>query len=149
MPASAKLFSVVDIITVTTGILFDRRQQAGIRELACHVSDLPSIPKRGTDARAALVAAVGMQLPYELRRLDQFALIELIMELKAAYMDEDDIRSRAYSFLATRFGRELPLIPAVRYRSDSCSLALLRAIAENPTAIPLVSLSEDTNRRHS
>ena len=135
MPTPARLFSAVDVVAVTTGVLIDLARRSSVNELVRFVSGKAAMPKKGSEARDAVVTAVRMQLPSALRQFDQFELIGLIMDLKTTCRGEDNLRSALCSALEARFGRQLPLVPREAYLQKSDSLALLCAIADNPTSI--------------
>jgi len=146
MPTNAKLFSIIDIIAVTTGILIDSTRRKHVNDLTRHVTKHHSLPATGSKAREDVVEAVQLQLPSELRRYNRSSLVDDIMAFKFELRDEERVRSELIKKLRGRFGYTYPFVPTDQYSALSSGLELLRAIAVNPTEISVVEAAMGNDR---
>lgn len=128
MTMNAKLFPIVDIITVISGIQIVRSREDKIDEIVRHVTGLPCMPAKGSEARQLVVDAVRTQLPSSLTRFGSHQLIDIIFDIKSKH-DEDSVRPELIRFLERRYGRRLPLCPQKHFLNPSEGFLLLQSIA--------------------
>lgn len=137
MTASAKVFRTIDVIAVLTNVQLDRCGRGRVDELVRYVTGHQSLPKKGTNARRDVIAAIRPQLPAGLNTFGIFDVIQLVVQLNDG-RQEEQLRSTLIRLLEERYGHQLSLCPESTVETPCESLLLLRSLAERPYAkIPL------------
>lgn len=128
MPTDARLFPIADIIAVISGVPILQSRSEKVDEIVRHVTGLPSMPPKSSEARQTVVDAVRSQLPSSLSQFGLVQLIETIFDIKSNH-DADSVRPELIKLLEGRFGRRLPLCPHQQFFGPSVGVRLLEAIA--------------------
>lgn len=132
MDRGGKLFPMLDVVSVNTGILIGSTQYSAVADIICHVAGLRCLPSPGTPERTQAVNAVRAQLPNDLAGFGCRDLAELTIVLKQRFVAIDRLRAALCQTLEKRFGKSVVLVPEAEYCAANSSLAVLVAIVEDP-----------------